>query len=99
IGTPHIGGATDLSFCGIARKVAENVERLRRGEMLVNCANPAATRVQRGRSVTRTRLAPGVGAGAGGAGAARRRSMAFFRAISKPVSRKAPGGSTQSGNS
>ena len=44
IGTPHIGGATDLSFRGIARKVAENVERLRRGEMPVNCANPEAAR-------------------------------------------------------
>jgi phosphoglycerate dehydrogenase-like enzyme len=44
MGTPHIGGATDLSFRGIARKVAENVERLRRGEMPVNCANPEATR-------------------------------------------------------
>jgi phosphoglycerate dehydrogenase-like enzyme len=44
IGTPHIGGATDLSFRGIARKVAENIERLRRGETPVNCANPEAVR-------------------------------------------------------
>lgn len=44
IATPHIGGATDLSLRGIARKVAENVERLRRGEMPVNCANPEAAR-------------------------------------------------------
>jgi len=40
IGTPHIGGATDLSLRGIARRVAENVERIRRGELPVNCANP-----------------------------------------------------------
>ena len=40
IGTPHVGGATDLSFRGIARKVAENVERLRRGELPANCVNP-----------------------------------------------------------
>lgn len=40
IGTPHIGGATDLSLRGIARRVAENVERVRRGELPVNCANP-----------------------------------------------------------
>ena len=39
IATPHIGGATDLSFTGIARKVAENIERLKRGELLDNCVN------------------------------------------------------------
>ncbi|MGH8008294.1 MAG: NAD(P)-dependent oxidoreductase, partial [Candidatus Binatia bacterium] len=39
IATPHIGGATDLSLQGIAKKVAENVNRLRRGEMLLNCVN------------------------------------------------------------
>lgn len=40
IGTPHVGGATDLSLRGIARKVAENIERVRRGELPANCANP-----------------------------------------------------------
>ncbi len=40
VATPHIGGATDLSLQGIAKKVAENINRLRRGEMPVSCANP-----------------------------------------------------------
>ncbi|MBV1892165.1 MAG: 2-hydroxyacid dehydrogenase [Gammaproteobacteria bacterium] len=39
IATPHIGGATDLSFKGIANKVAENILRVGRGKMPVNCAN------------------------------------------------------------
>jgi len=39
IATPHIGGATDLSFKGIANKVAENIRRIRLAEMPVNCAN------------------------------------------------------------
>ncbi|MBV1932013.1 MAG: 2-hydroxyacid dehydrogenase [Porticoccaceae bacterium] len=37
--TPHIGGATDLSFQGIARGVAENIRRLGRGEEPLNCVN------------------------------------------------------------
>lgn len=37
--TPHIGGATDLSFQGIARVVAENIRRLGRGEEPLNCVN------------------------------------------------------------
>ncbi len=37
--TPHIGGATDLSFHGIARVVAENIRRLGRGEAPLNCVN------------------------------------------------------------
>jgi len=39
IATPHIGGATDLSFKGIASKVAENIRRVGRAEMPINCAN------------------------------------------------------------
>ncbi|MEZ0123161.1 MAG: 2-hydroxyacid dehydrogenase [Candidatus Reddybacter sp.] len=39
IATPHIGGATDLSFKGIASKVAENIRRLGRAEIPVNCVN------------------------------------------------------------
>lgn len=42
IGTPHIGGATDLSFKGIAAKVAENIRRVGRGEIPNNCANEKA---------------------------------------------------------
>jgi len=42
IATPHIGGATDLSFKGIASKVAENIRRVGRAEMPVNCANAQA---------------------------------------------------------
>ncbi|MBQ0719216.1 MAG: 2-hydroxyacid dehydrogenase [Gammaproteobacteria bacterium] len=39
IATPHIGGATDLSFKGIASKVAENIRRVERAEMPLNCVN------------------------------------------------------------
>ena len=42
IATPHIGGATDLSLRGIAKKVAENVNRVRRGEVPLNCVNAEA---------------------------------------------------------
>ncbi len=42
IATPHIGGATDLSLQGIAKKVAENVDRVRRGETPLNCVNAEA---------------------------------------------------------
>lgn len=40
IATPHIGGATDLSLQGIAKRVAANINRIRRGEAPSNCANP-----------------------------------------------------------
>lgn len=39
IATPHVGGATDLSLRGIAKKVADNVNRVRRGEQPLNCVN------------------------------------------------------------
>ncbi|MGE0825061.1 MAG: 2-hydroxyacid dehydrogenase [Candidatus Binatia bacterium] len=39
IATPHIGGATDLSLQGIAKKVADNINRVRRREVPLNCAN------------------------------------------------------------
>jgi phosphoglycerate dehydrogenase-like enzyme len=39
IATPHIGGATDLSLQGIAGRVADNVNLIRRGEAPLNCAN------------------------------------------------------------
>lgn len=42
IATPHVGGATDLGLRGIARGVAANIERLRRGEPPANCVNPEA---------------------------------------------------------
>src|SRR5262245_23125417 len=42
IATPHIGGATDLSLQGIAKKVAENVNRVRQGETPLNCVNAEA---------------------------------------------------------
>ncbi|MCS6924988.1 MAG: hypothetical protein NZ578_03695, partial [Candidatus Binatia bacterium] len=44
IATPHIGGATDLSLRGIAKKVAENINRVRRGEVPLNCVNATALR-------------------------------------------------------
>ena len=37
--TPHVGGATDLSFKGIAKGVAENIRRISRGEVPLNCVN------------------------------------------------------------
>lgn len=40
LATPHVGGATDVSLQGIAKRVADNVHRLRRGEPLLNCVNP-----------------------------------------------------------
>ncbi len=40
--TPHIGGATDLGLQGIARGVAENIRRVERGEIPLNCVNPEA---------------------------------------------------------
>lgn len=40
--TPHIGGATDLSFQGIAKGVAENIRRISGGEMPLNCVNSEA---------------------------------------------------------
>ena len=39
VATPHVGGATDLSLQGIAKKVAENINRVRRGEVPANCVN------------------------------------------------------------
>jgi len=39
LATPHIGGATDVSLQGIAKRVAENVDRLRRGAIPLNCVN------------------------------------------------------------
>lgn len=44
IATPHIGGATDLSLQGIAKKVADNINRVRRGEIPLNCANASELR-------------------------------------------------------
>jgi phosphoglycerate dehydrogenase-like enzyme len=38
IATPHVAGVTDASYAEIADAVASNIERLRRGESLVNCA-------------------------------------------------------------
>jgi phosphoglycerate dehydrogenase-like enzyme len=46
VATPHIGGATDLSLQEIARGVAENVDRLRRGEALRNCVNESSLRAK-----------------------------------------------------
>lgn len=40
IATPHYGGATDLSLQGIGKKVADNINRVRRGEAPLNCSNP-----------------------------------------------------------
>jgi len=37
--TPHIAGVTDVSYSGIARRVAENIRRLMAGEPPQNCVN------------------------------------------------------------
>jgi len=42
VATPHIGGATERSLQEIARAVAANVERLRRGETPRNCVNASS---------------------------------------------------------
>jgi phosphoglycerate dehydrogenase-like enzyme len=42
VATPHVGGATDTSLQDIAREVAANVNRLRRGEAPRNCVNAAS---------------------------------------------------------
>ena len=44
IATPHIGGATDASFRGIAAAVADNVNRVRRDETPRNCVNASSIR-------------------------------------------------------
>ncbi len=44
IATPHIAGATDASYRGIAQGVAENVRRLLEGAPLRSCANADARR-------------------------------------------------------
>ncbi len=41
--TPHIGGATDVSMQGIARSVAENINRIERGEMPLNQAGGSSS--------------------------------------------------------
>ncbi len=46
VATPHIAGATDVSYEGIARGVAENTLRLLRGEPLRSCANAHLLRVR-----------------------------------------------------
>ncbi len=40
IPTPHIAGVTEECFRGVGQAVAANIERLRAGEQLANCANP-----------------------------------------------------------
>jgi phosphoglycerate dehydrogenase-like enzyme len=39
IATPHVAGVTDVSYDGIARAVAENIERFRRGEPPLHAVN------------------------------------------------------------
>jgi phosphoglycerate dehydrogenase-like enzyme len=39
VATPHIAGVTDVSYSSIARRVADNIRRLRAGETLQNCVN------------------------------------------------------------
>lgn len=46
IATPHVAGVTDVSYAGIARDVATNIERFRRGEAPLHAVN-APTFVRR----------------------------------------------------
>ena len=46
IGTPHIGGATDLSYNGIAARVAENIERIKCGELPQHCVNAESVNLE-----------------------------------------------------
>lgn len=41
LATPHIAGVTDVSYQGIAAKVAENIRRVMSGKLPLYCANPA----------------------------------------------------------
>lgn len=41
LATPHIAGVTDVSYQGIAAKVAENIRRVMSGKLPIYCANPA----------------------------------------------------------
>lgn len=41
LATPHIAGVTDVSYQGIATKVAENIRRVMSGKLPIYCANPA----------------------------------------------------------
>jgi phosphoglycerate dehydrogenase-like enzyme len=43
IATPHVAGVTDVSYDGIARVVAGNIERLRRGEAPLHAVNAPDT--------------------------------------------------------
>ncbi|MDD5014485.1 MAG: 2-hydroxyacid dehydrogenase [Atribacterota bacterium] len=40
LATPHIAGVTDVSYQGIASKVAENIRRVMSGKLPLYCANP-----------------------------------------------------------
>jgi phosphoglycerate dehydrogenase-like enzyme len=40
LATPHIAGVTDVSYQGIAAKVAENIRRVMSGKLPLYCANP-----------------------------------------------------------
>ena len=47
IATPHTAGVTDLSYNDIARGLAANVNRLRAGELPINCVNLAEVQAKR----------------------------------------------------
>jgi len=38
--TPHIAGVSDVSYQGIASKVAENIIRVMEGKLPLHCVNP-----------------------------------------------------------
>ena len=47
IATPHTAGVTDLSYNDIARGLAANVNRLRAGDLPINCVNLVEVQTQR----------------------------------------------------
>ncbi len=48
IATPHTAGVTDLSYHDIARGLAANVNRIRAGQLPLNCANLKAVQARQG---------------------------------------------------
>ena len=54
IATPHVAGVTDVSYDGIARVVAENIERYRRGDAPLYAVNAPAS-VRSGQQVSARR--------------------------------------------
>jgi phosphoglycerate dehydrogenase-like enzyme len=51
LATPHIAGVTDASYRGIARRVIENIRRLREGRPLIDCVNDGRSGARTSREI------------------------------------------------